>query len=58
MERMTVGTAEAAKQWGVSRDCVAAWRREKLIDATQDAKRHPWHIPVGTKHPYKDIWLQ
>lgn len=58
MERMTVGTAAAAEQWGVTQERVAAWCRKQVIEATQDGRRHPWHIPVGTKHPYKDIWLQ
>lgn len=48
----TIGTREFAKKYGISQQTVSKWCREgKIIDATQDAKGSPWHIPKDAMPP-------
>ena len=47
-----MGTKEAAEKWGVEPRDVARWCREgKIPNATQDARRSPWHIPIDAQKP-------
>lgn len=49
---MDMGTAEAAKKWGVDQKKVSTWCREgKIPGATQDKKGSPWHIPKDAEPP-------
>lgn len=44
--RADLGTKEAAEKWGVSQSLVQRWcRRGKILNATQDEKGYPWHMP-------------
>lgn len=49
-----IGTAEAAKKWGVSQATVQKWCREGKIfpQPTQDKKGSSWHIS-NNAHPSK-----
>lgn len=47
-----MGTKEAAEQWGVTQAQVQKWCREgKILNATQDKKGSPWHIPKDATCP-------
>lgn len=46
-----MGTKEAAELWGYSQATIRKWCILKLIDAEQDDKGSPWHIPKDAKCP-------
>ena len=50
-----MGTSEASKKWGCSRDEVSRLCRDgKIKGAEQDEKGKPWRIPVDTANPFTE----
>ena len=47
-----MGTRIAAEKWGYPQAIISDWCRKGMIEgAEQDAKRHPWRIPINAKCP-------
>lgn len=48
-----MGTAEAAKKWGLSQAYITKLCREGKIPSEQDKPGSPWRIPADTENPSK-----
>ena len=46
-----MGTKEASEKWGYSQETIRKWCQAGLLDANQDGKGSPWHIPKNAKCP-------